>query len=111
MQAAYKDIDEVIKCLESVREDDSVYQNLFEKMEKLYGGPLNTPRLCQRQTLRSNHNAETAWQFYKIAYFNPYVDHLIADLKERFQHAPQIVKGMIVGPQPFKSHQSHMHQV
>lgn len=50
-------------------------------------------RFAVHQTLRSNHPAECSSAYYKVAYFLPYCDHLVEDLRARFHNSPAIVKG------------------
>ena len=93
VQSAYADIDDVIRSLEEARNDESLYANLFADMERLHSEPLSKPRLAQKQTLRSNHPCETTAEYYKLAYYYPYLDYLVTDLKIRFQHSPDVLKG------------------
>lgn len=76
----------------AARESDE-YTRLFHKVETLYGDHVPIPRIASRQTLRANHSSDTAEEYYKLAYFLPYIDHLLTDLKRRFVQSPELVKG------------------
>lgn len=62
-------------------------------MEHLYGKSLPQPRLASKQTCRANHAVASSKQYYKVAYYIPYLDHLIGDLKRRFINSTQLAKG------------------
>lgn len=94
MRSAYKDVDEVVKALERSREDDTVYKNLFSKMEKLCGEPLRQPRTARTQTLHANPDVETSYDYYCVYYFLPYVDHLVSDLRRQFEHSTELSNGI-----------------
>lgn len=94
VKSAHDNIQEAIKSLENIREGQ-VFTTLVNKMESLLGCPLEKPRTAQRQTLRSNHHIDCPKEYYRVSMYIPYIDHLVADLKRRFDSAPTVSKGMI----------------
>lgn len=93
IKTAHESIAEVISSLEKVRDCSRLYKKLVEKMEKLLEYPLKKPRTASRQTLRSNHDVSTPSEYYRVSMYLPYIDHLIAELKNRFDSAPKVSKG------------------
>jgi hypothetical protein len=93
VHAVHQSIQEVIDGIEYARNDGELYEELFSSMEQL-GGELEMPRAANHQTLRANHPAESAKHYFKIAYYLPYCEHLVADLKKRFESSPGIAQGL-----------------
>ena len=93
VQGAYNDVGTVIDAITATRSSDDTYSHMFDTMESLYEDVLPLPRRAGRQTLRSNHDCSTAKEYYRVAYFLPYIDHLVADLNRRFTQCPQLAKG------------------
>lgn len=41
------------------------------------------PRRCGRQTTRANHPADTTKQYWRIALYYPFLDHMVMELDSR----------------------------
>ena len=95
VHSAYRDVSEAILAIGKSREDETVYSKLYSKMESLYGNKMKTPRLARAQTLRANHDTDSPYNYYRVAYFLPYVDHLMVDLQRRFANGCHLRKGMV----------------
>lgn len=83
IHGAYQNISEVIGHLKSAR-SDIMFDKLWCDMSAMFGEELRVPRLTGRQSLRANHDNDTAKEYYRRAYFFPYVDHLIEEMEQRF---------------------------
>lgn len=96
VRSAHTDVHDVIKAIKECRDDSDTYSGLVSKMEALYNGPLETPRLAGRQSQRQNHQAKSPEDYYLLAFFLPYIDYLVADMEKRFECSPTLAKGMDV---------------
>lgn len=122
MRSAYGNIEEVQEALMAARNND-LYDRLWEvryrfktlssdfsnkcqvssnndclslqDMTELNGRELQKPRVTGKQTLRANHVTETDKEFFRVSLFNPYLDHLIAELTRRFESSPSTADGEI----------------
>lgn len=69
------------------RSDDSYSTDIFSKAssiaESLNIG-IGKPRICGRQTYRSNYESDSAEDYFRKSIFIPYLDHLISALETRF---------------------------
>ena len=54
-------------------------------MASSVGEETQLPRHCSRQTLRDNHPAPTAEDFYRTSVGVPFLDHLLAQINSRFE--------------------------
>ena len=87
---------EVISSIESQRDDNEVFPQLVAKMKSLLGEDLQKPRVTSRQTQRSNYDAEEAEEYYRVSLYLPYIDHLLSDLKRRFESSPSVARGELL---------------
>ena len=64
------------------------FEEPFEDMQAMTplagADGLSIPRRCGRQTQRSNVEATTAEEYWRRTVFVPYLDHLLAELSDRF---------------------------
>ena len=101
---AYDEIRLVRETLKKEREDvRKAFEEPFEDMQamaRLAGADgLSIPRRCGRQTQRSNVEATTAEEYWRRTVFVPYLDHLLAELSDRFSTmASKAVQGMLLLP-------------
>ena len=95
---------EVISSIESQRDDNEVFPQLVAKMKSLLGGDLQKPRVTGRQTQRSNYDAEEAEEFYRVSLYLPYIDHLLSDLKRRFESSPSVARGELLTLSSWDNH-------
>ncbi|XP_061181206.1 zinc finger MYM-type protein 1-like [Saccostrea echinata] len=83
---AVKECRVVVEMLGQEREDDSVWDELYQVALDL-AAPLQVdesmPRRCGRQTGRANHPADTPRQYWRISLYYPFVDHVIMELDSR----------------------------
>ena len=57
------------------------------------------PRICQRQSHRSNFQSSDPKEYYKVAVLLPFIDHIIAGIESRFtKHTQKVVR--LQGPLP-----------
>ena len=89
--SAYVTIRSIETIFSKFRADaENHFHDVFMKAEELLvevGSSHNTipvPRLCGRQTQRSNVPCESAEEYYRRAVYIPFVDHVLAELKSRF---------------------------
>ena len=55
------------------------------QMASSVGEEIQLPRHCSQQTLRVNHPAPTAEDFYRASVSVPFLDHLLAQMNSRFE--------------------------
>lgn len=67
-------------------------QNVCERMDI----ELKIPRTSVRQTLRFNIPAETPEEYFRIAYFLPFLDSSISSIEERLLNHKNIIEGFEV---------------
>lgn len=89
---AYK---HVISSFKSMREDsETEFRKIFKEATKLgkdLHGPafeLEQPRINRRQTNRSNIEASTPEDYYRITLYNEFISHVVCELEERFVKTP-----------------------
>ena len=92
---AYEQISGVISTLKSLRTDSEIeFKKIFEETTKLakeLHGPayeLQQPRISRRQTNRSNVDAPTPEDYYRITLYNEFISHVVSELEERFVKTP-----------------------
>lgn len=75
---------------ESEREFSSIFAETTKLGKELYGDDFEPkqPRVSGRQMNRSNIEAGTAEEYYRITHFNEFLSHVIAELKQRFLDNP-----------------------
>lgn len=100
---AYKQVDHVTAELEKIRtENDSEFRKLFataNSMAEEAGVTIVKPRAIGRQTLRNNVPSENVEEYFRRSIFLPFVDCLIAQLKERFSgRASDAIQAMYLIP-------------
>ena len=64
------------------------------------------PRTCKRQTLKENHPADTALDYYRRMITSQFLDHMITQLDTRFQALAmtEVINGFIVIPKMIVDH-------
>lgn len=96
--SAHRSIDDVLEAIRSARSEEE-FSKLWADMTVLNDGDeLALPRLAGRQTMRANHEADCPESYYRLAYYLPYVDHLIAELETRFQSKSTVIGGFTLVP-------------
>ena len=103
---AVSEVDNVIATLEDVRkhidEQHSKWYLVVDKMCSDVGTVPSTPRRCGRQTHRSNVPADTPCEYYRRTISIPVLDHLVAELKTRFDnHQKTALLGLSLVPSLF----------
>ncbi|XP_031338364.1 52 kDa repressor of the inhibitor of the protein kinase-like isoform X1 [Photinus pyralis] len=87
LSTALSHVDDVKSVLRGIRErSDEEFKSLYLQANKLaseVGATISMPRTCNRQTHRSNIGAN-AEDYYRAAIFVPFVDHVITQLRDRF---------------------------
>ena len=84
---AYKDAQNLVKVLEEVRNDKERYGKLLTRASKIAATvdvEPSKPRTAARQRGRANAPAKSTQEYYRLNFFLPFVDHVLAHLKTRF---------------------------
>ena len=88
---AYSQVDSIVSSLKRMRENaTSIFHKIFLEATKLgkslHGDDfeLKRPRTNHRQVHRDNVAASTPEEYFRIALFNEFLSHIVAELKERF---------------------------
>ena len=99
---AYKEVRSIVSVLQSLRaESEEGFSRMFGETSclgrDLHGDSfeLTMPRINRRQTQRSNVQASTAEQYYRITLYNEFLSHVIAELEERFVKSPPQCVGLL----------------
>lgn len=78
----------LISTFQSLRsEAETEFKSIYEECESLmeiFDFKITTPRTTKRQTHRVNVPADAPEEYYRRAIFNPYLDHFITSLQDRF---------------------------
>lgn len=90
---AVSGIEDCASVLQHFRDGDE-FQKIFERASAAYGEEIPLPRLTGRQKNRCNVPADTAEQYFKRAYFLPFIDTCLSQLKERFEQQTAIAYQM-----------------
>jgi len=92
---AHKEVKNVITSLGKMRESsEREFRQVFASATKLgkdlHGSAftLTKPRLTGRQIYRHNVVTSTAEEYYRISFYNDFLSHVVAELKERFISNP-----------------------
>ncbi|XP_065939478.1 52 kDa repressor of the inhibitor of the protein kinase [Magallana gigas] len=83
---AVKEANVVKELLQSERNDDTVWDELYAKAEAIankHDVVIQSPRNAQRQRHRVNVPADNVPQYYKRAVFYPFLEHLVAEITDR----------------------------
>ena len=84
---AYKDAQNLVKVLEKVRNDKERLGRLFTRASEIAATAdvePSKPRTAARQKGRANAPANSTHEYYRLNFFLPFVDHVLAHLKTRF---------------------------
>ena len=81
-------VTKVITIFRTMRQEaNTIFSSVFKEsndiLEKI-DSQITLPRMCSRQTKRSNVPANSPEEYYKRSIFIPFVDHLIQELSARF---------------------------
>lgn len=99
---AHKHVGDVTACIEGLRESaDVTFAQWFteaQAMAEAADFQIDIPRKCQRQTLRDNHPGENTEEYFRRSVGVPFLDHLLSQLKSRFQNAQLAADGLTLVP-------------
>lgn len=88
LATAVSDVEDVTKAISIIRENaTNEFHDLFEQaVKKLeqHGENITLPRCVSRQIYRSNFNAQTPEEYYRLSVFIPWIDNFISHLHEKF---------------------------
>lgn len=102
ISSAYHEIGEVTSCIQGLRESvDITFAQWFgecNNMAQSCGQDITIPRQCQRQTLRDNHSAVDAEEFFRRSLAMPFLDYLSSELQSRFSHPQLAADGLALVP-------------
>lgn len=77
-----------VEELQEIRQDsENKFKKIYVKAKSVaesVGVVESTKRICKAQKNRANINTDDKEQYYRVTVFNPFVDHFINQLKERF---------------------------
>ena len=80
-------IDSVLDILRQTRSNcENVFHKIFDqaKNECEKYAPLLIPRRCKSQVFRDNYPSDDPEHFFREAIVEPYLDHLIVEMEDRF---------------------------
>ena len=100
---AVSEIDNLMSVLLDVRENvETHHSTWFTEVEKkceAVGTEPSLPRLCGRQSHRSNTPAQTPSEYYRRTITIPVLDHLLSEMKSRFsEHQKTSLLGLYLVP-------------
>ena len=100
---AYKKIANISNCFQGLRENiDAVFSGTWfqedSDVAESFGTTITMLRSSDRQTLRENHPADTAEEYYRRSVAVPFLDHLVLQMKDRFQNAELAKDGLQLVP-------------
>lgn len=88
LSSALKNIKNVINVFDNIRKNpDVTFVPLFDsatKKTQMFGEDLKIPRLCGRQIQRNNIAVGEPKEWFKVAIFLPFLDHIMCELQSRF---------------------------
>jgi len=100
-QDIHRAVDSVKDCvavLQQFREGD-MFDKIFMQATELNNGEITMPRVTARQKNRSNVPANNALEYFKRAYFLPFIDTCLVQLDERFtRHAATACQLSVILP-------------
>ena len=100
---AYREVRTIVTTLREMRsKSEEGFSKLFAKTpcslgKALHGDDfvLSKPRTNARQTQRSNVQASTAEQYFRITLYNEFLSHVVAELDDRFIDTPPECVGLL----------------
>lgn len=100
---AVSEVNNIVDVLKDLRENvDENHDRWFAEVATLctcIGTEPSLPRLCGRQTQRSNIPSRTPNEYYKRTITIPLLDHIISEMVSRFsKHQQSIVNGLLLVP-------------
>ena len=106
---AYKTIESIQTAIDDQRNRaEETFQLIFHRVEELLtdvgseNATVPLPRVCGRQTQRSNVEASSAEEYYRRSVFLPFIDFVASELRRRFgdasAHALLFVSELLKGP-------------
>ena len=100
---AVSEIDNLVSVLQDLREKvDESHDQWFTEVEHMstaIGTQPSLPRLCGRQTHRSNIPYQTPREYYRQNITIPLLDHILSELASRFsKHQQTAVTGLMLIP-------------
>ena len=100
---AVSEINTLTAVLQELRENvDKYHGQWFAEVEQLSGAigtEPSLPRLCGRQTHRSNIPSQTPKEYYRRTITIPLLDHILTEMESRFsKHQQTAVTGLLLVP-------------
>lgn len=96
---AHEDVVDVIAGLQESA--DFTFSQWFTEalaMAETADFQIEIPRICQRQTLREIIPGENSKEYFRHSVYIPFLDHLLSQLKSRFQNAQLAAGGLSLVP-------------
>ena len=102
--AAYKEITSITSAIRDIRDTvDTAFSAWFGEANAMghimTEGEIQLPRTAGRQTLRDNHPADTEETYFRRTVAIPVLDHLLNELRDRFQNAELAADGLSLVPE------------
>ena len=100
---AVSEIDNLTIVLQDLRENVERYHDQWfaevEELSTAIGKEPSLPRLCGRQTHRSNIPSQTPKEYYRLTITIPLLDHMLSEMASRFsKHQQTAVTGLLLVP-------------
>lgn len=87
LAGALKMTEQLISELENMRESYDKFNELFTDSTNLareIEEEIKIPRTVKRQIYRDNFEVDSPGNYFRLSIFNPFVDHFVVHLKDRF---------------------------
>ena len=72
---------------------DDTFKTIYSEIQELsveLDIEVSRPRLCKKQTKRSNYTVESTEDYYRVSIYIPYLDSIINSLNVRFSSSTEI---------------------
>ena len=99
---AYKQVQTVLSSLKMMRERSTeeftkIFTETLTLGQEVHGEDfeLTTPRTVRQQVHRSNPEASSPEQYYRITLYNEFLSHVIRELEERFPENSSSIHGLL----------------
>jgi hypothetical protein len=104
---ANENVQQVKEVLQRARDGNDFAEKVFPKMEEMAqisGEAITIPRRCGRQTYRNNVPTENPEEYFRVATYLPFPDHLLQEMGDRFDtSSKQALIGMKLIPKKMQA--------
>lgn len=95
LSTAFSYINDITSKLENIRQNEElqfkpIFLEAHHALQRI-GTTITMPRLCNKQTNRSNIKANNEEEYYRRVIFIPFLDHIIIQMKDRFNQLSTVI--------------------